>query len=62
MLSHRHRKCGILCLCKKECVLQSEFVERFPELPLFYGLSSPLDSEMICVSPYFALMRNPQGK
>ena len=25
MLSHRHRKCGILCLCKKECVLQSEF-------------------------------------
>ena len=22
MLSHRHRKCGILCLCKKECVLQ----------------------------------------
>ena len=22
MLSHRNRKCGILCLCKKECVLQ----------------------------------------
>ena len=22
MLSHRHRKCDILCLCKKECVLQ----------------------------------------
>jgi len=24
MLSHRNRKCGILCLCKKECVLQIE--------------------------------------
>ena len=25
MLSHRNRKCGILCLCKKECVYKSEF-------------------------------------
>ena len=32
---------------------QSEFVERFPELSLFYGFSSPLDSEMICIFPYF---------
>ena len=32
---------------------QSEFVERFPELSLFYELSSPLDSEMICIFPYF---------
>ena len=32
---------------------KSEFVERFPELSLFYGLSSPLDSEMICIFPYF---------
>ena len=32
---------------------KSEFVERFPELSLFYRLSSPLDSEMICIFPYF---------
>ena len=31
----------------------SEFVERFPELSLFYRLFSPLDSEMICIFPYF---------
>ena len=29
------------------------FVERFPELSLFYRLSSPLDSEMICIFPCF---------
>ena len=28
-------------------------MERFPELSLFYRLSSPLDSEMICIFPYF---------
>ena len=33
--------------------MKSEFVERFPELSLFYGLSSPLNSEMICIFPYF---------
>ena len=27
--------------------------ERFLELSLFYGLSSPLNSEMICIFPYF---------
>lgn len=32
---------------------KSEFAERFPELSLFYRLSSPLDSEMICIFPYF---------
>ena len=32
---------------------QSGFVERFLELSLFYGLSSPLNSEMICIFPYF---------
>ena len=32
---------------------KSEFVERFPELSLFYRLFSPLDSEMICIFPYF---------
>ena len=31
----------------------SGFVERFLELSLFYGLSSPLNSEMICIFPYF---------
>ena len=34
-------------------IYKSEFVERFPELSLFYRLSSPLDSEMICIFPYF---------
>ena len=32
---------------------KSVFVERFLELSLFYGLSSPLNSEMICIFPYF---------
>ena len=36
-----------------ELLAKSEFVERFPELSLFYGISSPLDSEMICIFPYF---------
>ena len=34
-------------------VNKSEFVERFPELSLFYRLFSPLNSEMICIFPYF---------
>ena len=34
-------------------VNKSKFVERFLELSLFYGLSSPLNSEMICIFPYF---------
>ena len=34
-------------------VQQIGIVERFPELSLFYRLSSPLDSEMICIFPYF---------
>ena len=32
---------------------KSKFVERFPELSLFYRLFSPLNSEMICIFPYF---------
>ena len=32
---------------------KSEFVERFLELSLFYWLFSPLNSEMICIFPYF---------
>ena len=34
-------------------VYKSIFVERFPELSLFYRLFSPLNSEMICIFPYF---------
>jgi len=30
----------------------SEFVERFPELSLFFKAYSLLDSEMICIFPY----------
>ena len=36
-----------------EEVYKSEFVERYLELSLFYGLSSTLNSEMICIFPYF---------
>ena len=32
---------------------KSGFLERFPELSLFYRISSLLDSEMICIFPYF---------
>ena len=32
---------------------KSKFVERFPELSLFFKAYSPLDSEMICIFPYF---------
>ena len=35
------------------CIEISEFVERLPELSLFYRLFSQLDSEMICIFPYF---------
>ena len=33
--------------------VKSEFVERFPELSLFFKAYSLLDSEMICIFPYF---------
>lgn len=36
-----------------EILNKLEFVERFPELSLFYRLFSPLNSEMICIFPYF---------
>ena len=44
-----------VCMIKYdyEQINKSEFVERFPELSLFYRLFSPLDSEMICIFPYF---------
>jgi len=31
---------------------KSEFVERFPELSVFFKAYSRLDSEMICIFPY----------
>ena len=34
-------------------VYKSKFVERFPELSLFFKAYSLLDSEMICIFPYF---------
>ena len=40
-------------LLVEQKVKESGFVERFPELSLFYRLFSPLDSEMICIFPYF---------
>ena len=40
-------------VCEEFNIDESEFVERFLELSLFYGLSSPLNSEMICIFPYF---------
>ncbi len=33
--------------------IKSGFVERFPELSLFFKAYSLLDSEMICIFPYF---------
>lgn len=42
-----------LKLFLKTLKYKSKFVERFLELSLFYGLSSPLNSEMICIFPYF---------
>ena len=36
-----------------ENIGKSEFVERFPELSLFFKAYSLLDSEMICIFPYF---------
>ena len=34
-------------------ISKSEFVERFPELSLFFKAFSLLNSEMICIFPYF---------
>ena len=40
-------------IVSKDGYAKSGFVERFPELSLFYRLFSPLNSEMICIFPYF---------
>ena len=45
------KKYGKICI--RNDIVKSEFVERFPELSLFYRLFSPLNSEMICIFPYF---------
>ena len=44
---------GVLVAVYAWMLPKSGFVERFLELSLFYGLSSPLNSEMICIFPYF---------
>ena len=36
----------------RKSLTKSEFVERFPELSLFFKAYSLLDSEMICIFPY----------
>ena len=46
-LSERRSENGKRQHCK------SVFVERFPELSLFFKAYSLLDSEMICIFPYF---------
>ena len=42
----------LICAIIKQ-INKSKFVERFPEISLFYRLFSPSDSEMICIFPYF---------
>ena len=44
-----------VCMIKYdyEQINKSEVVERFPELSLFFKAYSLLDSEMICIFPYF---------
>ena len=44
---------GLVGCRETEITVKSKFVERFPELSLFYRLFSPLNSEMICIFPYF---------
>ena len=41
---------NLLGRCREQ---KSEFVERFPELSLFFKAFSLLNSEMICIFPYF---------
>ena len=41
----------LICAIIKQ-INKSEFVERFPELSLFFKAYSLLDSEMICIFPY----------
>lgn len=41
----------LICAIIKQ-INKSGFVERFPELSLFFKAYSLLDSEMICIFPY----------
>ncbi|RHQ31409.1 hypothetical protein DWY50_19125 [Ruminococcus sp. AF25-28AC] len=43
---------GLVGCRETEITVKSEFVERFPELSLFFKAYSLLDSEMICIFPY----------
>ena len=49
--AHKSHLCGKIE--KNDWMYKSEFVERFPELSLFFKAYSLLDSEMICIFPYF---------
>ena len=44
---------GLVGCRETEITVKSEVVERFPELSLFFKAYSLLDSEMICIFPYF---------
>ena len=44
---------GLVGCRETEITVKSGFVERFPELSLFFKAYSLLDSEMICIFPYF---------
>jgi len=48
----RREKYGMMGLTAVKETGKSEFVERFPELSLFFKAYSLLDSEMICIFPY----------
>ena len=43
---------GLVGCRETEITVKSKFVERFPELSLFFKAYSLLDSEMICIFPY----------
>ena len=43
---------GLVGCRETEITVKSEFVERFPELSLFFKAYSLLDSEIICIFPY----------
>lgn len=43
---------GLVGCRETEITVKSGFVERFPELSLFFKAYSLLDSEMICIFPY----------
>jgi len=52
VIENRKSLCHSLGRPSRSDFVQSEFVERFPELSLFFKAYSLLDSEMICIFPY----------